>query len=46
MGSVIEAIQLEECDGKEHGFVFEGKGVGGLSLVRVTTYLQAHCLKL
>lgn len=46
IGSVIEAIHFKEWDGKEHGFVLEGKGVGGLSLVSVTTYLQAHCLEL
>lgn len=45
MGSVIKTIHLEESAGEEQEFILEWEGVGGLSLVGVTTYLQACCPK-
>jgi len=45
MRSVIKTIHLEESAGEEQEFILEQEGVRGLSLVGVTTYLQACCLK-
>lgn len=46
MGSVIKKIQLEELAGKNQKNYLQVRSVGGLSLVGVTPYFQAHWLKL